>query len=46
MKRYNKNIICPYCKQILTRYKKLKAHIEEDHPGETVPEWVIKEAEK
>jgi len=45
MKRH-KNIICPFCKLFFTRYKRLKTHIEEDHPGEVVPEWVIKEASK
>jgi len=44
--RRNKNIICPYCNEILTRYKKLKTHIEESHEGEIMPEWVIKEATK
>ena len=43
--RHN-GIICPFCKAVLTRWKKLKAHIEETHPGEDVPGWVIKEAEK
>ena len=44
--QYHKNIICPYCRATLTRYKKLKEHIEEIHPGEEVPGWVIKEANK
>jgi len=44
--RRNKNIICPYCNEILTRYKKLKTHIEESHEGKIMPEWVIKEATK
>lgn len=44
--QYHKNIICPYCKAVLTRYKKLKEHIEEAHRGEDVPEWVLKEANK
>jgi len=42
----DKNIICPYCNEILTRYKKLKTHIEESHEGEIMLEWVIKEAIK
>jgi hypothetical protein len=44
--KLHKNIICSFCKQFSTRYKGLKTHIEEDHPGEAVPEWVIKEASK
>jgi hypothetical protein len=44
--RRNKNIICPYCNEILTRYKKLKTHIEESHEGKIMPEWVIKKATK
>src|SRR5674536_228270 len=28
--RHNKNIICPYCKEILTRYKKIKTNIKKN----------------
>jgi uncharacterized C2H2 Zn-finger protein len=41
--QYHKNIICPYCKAVLTRYKKLKEHIEEEHKVLDVPEWILKE---
>lgn len=37
------NIICPYCSKALTRWVKLKEHIEESHEGLEVPEWILKE---
>jgi hypothetical protein len=44
--KYHKNIICPFCKQFFTRYKGLKTHIEENHPDNEVPSWILKEVKE
>lgn len=45
MVKYHKNITCPYCENLFARWANIKKHIEETHPGQEVPEWVLKEVE-